>query len=141
MVHAYDETSRRLSDASSSDPSISSWTATKWLGSDFCLPQVPEGGFVRTQRTPPPLGAWVVIGLTLWWLGTHVWRGNLQHPHDSKDKGALLIWLLTRLQFNVLGHIGYSCGNRGTDHYIGPLLPAEEKVSTAVRWQAWSKNL
>ena len=56
MVYAYDGTSRRLSDSSSSDPSISSWTATKWLGSDFCLPQVPEGGFVRTQRTPPPYG-------------------------------------------------------------------------------------
>ena len=45
-----------LSDPSSSDPSIRSWTATKWLGSDFCLPQVLEEGLVRTQRTPPPYG-------------------------------------------------------------------------------------
>ena len=51
--NAYDGTSRRLSDASSSDPSVRSWTATKLLGSYFCLPQVLEGGFVRTQRTPP----------------------------------------------------------------------------------------
>ena len=56
MYNAYDGTSRRLSDASSCDPSIRSWTATKWLHSDFCLPQVLEGGFVRTQRTPPPYG-------------------------------------------------------------------------------------
>ena len=52
-------------DASSSDPSISSWTATKWLGSDFCLPQVPEGGFVRTQRTPPPYGPDVHVAIRI----------------------------------------------------------------------------
>ena len=46
------ETSRRLSDASSSDPSISSWTATKWLDSDFCLPQVPEGGSYEPNEPP-----------------------------------------------------------------------------------------
>ena len=61
--NVYDGTSRRLSDALSSDPSISSWTATKWLGSDFCLPQVPEGGFVQTQRTPLRTG--LVVGSTL----------------------------------------------------------------------------
>ena len=47
--NAYYGTLRPLSDASSSDPSIRSWTATKWLGSDFCLPQVLEG--VRTNPT------------------------------------------------------------------------------------------
>ena len=52
VVNAYDETSRRLIDASSSDPSISSWTATKWLDSDFCLPQVPEGGSYEPNEPP-----------------------------------------------------------------------------------------
>ena len=48
----HDGTSRRLSDASSSDPSIRSWTATKWLGSDFCLAQVLEGGSYEPNESP-----------------------------------------------------------------------------------------
>ena len=52
MYNVYDGTSRRLSDASSSDPSIRSWTATKWLGSDFCLPQVLEGGSYEPNEPP-----------------------------------------------------------------------------------------
>ncbi len=50
--NVHDGTSRRLRDALSSDPSISSWTATKWLGSDFCLPQVPEGGSYEPNEPP-----------------------------------------------------------------------------------------
>ena len=50
--NAYDGTSRRLSDASSSDPSVRSWTATKWLGSYFCLPQVLEGGSYEPNEPP-----------------------------------------------------------------------------------------
>ena len=56
-VYSYDGTSRRLSDALSSDPSIRSWTATKWLGSDFCLPQVVEGGSYEPNE-PPSVRAW-----------------------------------------------------------------------------------
>ena len=52
MYKAYDRTSRRLSDASSFDLSIRSWTATKWLGSDIWLPQVLEGGSYEPNEPP-----------------------------------------------------------------------------------------
>ena len=68
--NAYDGTSRRLSDASISDPSIRSWTATKWLGSDFCLPQVLEGGSYEPNE--PPL------------------RTGLQKPISENNIGAPL---------------------------------------------------
>ena len=59
--NAYDGTSRRLSDASISDPSIRSWTATKWLGSDFCLPQVLEGGSYEPNEPPLRTGLITLI--------------------------------------------------------------------------------
>ena len=42
-----------------SDPSIRSRTATQWLGSDFSLPQVLEGGSYEPNE-PPPYGPAVI---------------------------------------------------------------------------------
>ena len=67
MYNAYDGTSRRLSDASSCDPSIRSWTATKWLGSDFCLPQVLEGGSYEPNEPPLRTGLHINKHYLLTW--------------------------------------------------------------------------
>ena len=96
MVNAYDETSRRLSDASSSDPSISSWTATKWLGSDFCLPQVTGGG-VRTNPTnPPSVRAWCRYTYLMY---THTHR----HSHTLTG-GRILMSSTSETEVNFLSH-------------------------------------
>ena len=79
----------------------------------------------------------VVIGPTLWWLGTHVWRGNLQHPHPyiqvlfSDPRPPLLPSCQTSLHFPLVVrlHSRVLCASTNTFNktlspFLFPLLPA-----------------
>ena len=72
IMYTTELTSRRLSDAFRSDLSIRSWTDTKWLGSDFCLPQLLEGGSYEPNE--PPLRTGLIL--------VHFTRGNTIRGED-----------------------------------------------------------